>query len=187
VALDAFGDGYDGATPTVVVLSIAMLLATAIGPADVVLLMAGRSGTSTANAAAALATDVVLIFVLTPTYGITGAAWAWAAAIAVRNVLPALQVRRSLGITTFGPQAATVAATIAVPVVVVAPLVRLGIDADRPEAVLLLAAALVVAAAGLWRTRDRTGIASLLEVVRRRDTAAASTAPATDPMSSGHG
>lgn len=91
------GAGYDGAATPLTVLALSMLFATFAGPVDMVVLMSGRSRWSMVNAAAALATDVALLLLLVPGLGITGAAWAWAAAIVVRNLLPLLQVRRLLG------------------------------------------------------------------------------------------
>jgi O-antigen/teichoic acid export membrane protein len=79
-----------------------MLLATASGPVDVMLLMAGRSGLSLVNSAIALGLDLVLNAVLIPWLGITGAAIAWAAALAVRNVLMLVQVSRLFGMTPAG-------------------------------------------------------------------------------------
>jgi O-antigen/teichoic acid export membrane protein len=92
-----FGDGYQAGAPVVVILSLAMLFATASGPVDSVLLMAGRSWLSLFNNTVALAVNVVLNFVLIPEHGISGAAVAWAAAIVIRNSLPLFQVRRSMG------------------------------------------------------------------------------------------
>jgi O-antigen/teichoic acid export membrane protein len=98
--LDSFGPGYAHAgQAATVILALTMLLATASGPVDVMLLMAGRSGLSLANNAAALAVDLALNLLLIPHYGIVGAAVAWAAALVTRNLLPLVQVRRMLGMS----------------------------------------------------------------------------------------
>ncbi len=91
-----FGEGYASASDVVVILSLTMLLATACGPVDSVLLMAGRSWLSLRNSTVALAVNVGLNLVLIPPLGIRGAAIAWAVAIVVRNLLPLFQVRRHL-------------------------------------------------------------------------------------------
>ena len=91
-----FGEGYDVASDVVLILSLTMLLATACGPVDSVLLMAGRSWLSLRNSTVALAVNVGLNFVLIPLYGIRGAAISWSVAIVVRNLLPLLNVRRHL-------------------------------------------------------------------------------------------
>lgn len=103
VYLSLFGPGYahTGQYATVI-LAMAMLLATGSGPVDVMLLMAGRSGLSLVNNAAALIVDLALNAVLIPRLGVTGAAIAWAAALATRNLLPLVQVRKLTGMTPAG-------------------------------------------------------------------------------------
>jgi O-antigen/teichoic acid export membrane protein len=103
IYLSAFGPGYTGAGEyATVILAMAMLLATGSGPVDVMLLMTGRSALSLANNAAALAVDLALNVLLIPWLSFTGAAIAWAAALAVGNVLPFVQVRRLLGMSPAG-------------------------------------------------------------------------------------
>ncbi len=92
-----FGQGYEEAADVVVLLSLTMLIATACGPVDAVLLMAGRSWLSLRNAVVALGINVGLNFVFIPMFGIRGAATSWSVAIVVRNLLPLIQVRRHLG------------------------------------------------------------------------------------------
>lgn len=175
VALRVFGEGYGDGEATVVILCLTMLLATAAGPVDSLLLMAGRSGLSLANNAAALAANVVLNLALIPVLGITGAAVAWAVAIVVRNVLPFVQVHRQLGISAVGTATTTVAACALVPLAVAAPLVRGGLATGIDAAAALVVPALAAVAAALWRTRDRTGVGALLGVLggRRARVAAA--------------
>ena len=64
--LDVFGPGYDSAAPVVVILCLAMLVATACGPVDSVLLMGGRSVLSLINTGLALAVTVTLDLLLIP-------------------------------------------------------------------------------------------------------------------------
>jgi O-antigen/teichoic acid export membrane protein len=167
VALEVFGDGYGGGATTVAILSLTMLLATAAGPVDSLLLMSGRSGLSLANNVAALAVNVVLNLVLIPHLGITGAAVAWAVALFVRNALPFVQVQWDLGISAVGPATRTVALVTAVPLAVTGPIARLGIESGRPAAAAFVVLGLLGAAAGLWRTREITGVGSLLGVLGR--------------------
>ncbi|MBA2696571.1 MAG: oligosaccharide flippase family protein [Actinobacteria bacterium] len=100
--LDVFGAGYDEATPVVVILCLTMLVATACGPVDSVLLMGGRSVLSLLNTGLALTVTVVLDLVLIPRYGITGAAVGWSLGILVNNLLPLWQVKRTMGMHPFG-------------------------------------------------------------------------------------
>ena len=107
--LSIFGDGYSEGTSVVVILALAMLLATACGSVDTVLLMGGRSWLSLLNNLSALAVNVVLNLLLIPPYGIVGAAISWAVAIVVRNLLPMVQVRLGFGLYPGGPAASWVA------------------------------------------------------------------------------
>jgi O-antigen/teichoic acid export membrane protein len=97
--MSGFGAVYAEGAAALALISVTMLTATAKGPVDVLLLMAGRSGTSFGNAAAALAVDLALCAVLIPPYGVLGAAGAWAAANVLRNTLAVIQTRRQLGLT----------------------------------------------------------------------------------------
>jgi O-antigen/teichoic acid export membrane protein len=91
--LRLFGEGYQAGHQVVTILALAMLFATACGPADSVLLMAGRSWLSLWNTTTALVLSIGLNLVLIPTAGITGAAVTWAVATIVRNILPVVQLR----------------------------------------------------------------------------------------------
>jgi O-antigen/teichoic acid export membrane protein len=91
-----FGPGYQRGATAAVILCAAMLVATACGPVDSMLLMGGRSGLSLMNTGLALAVNVGLDLLLVPSFGITGAALGWAAAIFVNNLLPLWQVNRHL-------------------------------------------------------------------------------------------
>jgi O-antigen/teichoic acid export membrane protein len=92
--LRVFGEGYQAGHSVVTILALAMLFATACGPADSVLLMAGHSWLSLWNTTTALVLSIGLNFVLIPSGGITGAAITWAVATVVRNILPVVQLRR---------------------------------------------------------------------------------------------
>ena len=70
-----------------------MLFATACGPADSVLLMAGRSWLSLWNTTIALVLSIGLNLVLIPAAGSPVPRVTWAVATIVRNILPVLQLR----------------------------------------------------------------------------------------------
>jgi O-antigen/teichoic acid export membrane protein len=95
--LSVFGPAYTAGATAVVILSMAMLVGTATGPVDIVLLMSGRSVLSLMNNLAALATNLVLNLFLIPRIGLVGAATAWAAAIVISNALPTLQIEAAVG------------------------------------------------------------------------------------------
>lgn len=107
--LGVFGDSYRTAWPAVVILCLTMLIATACGPVDMVLLMAGRSGLSLVNVVAALIVMLVVDIVLIPHLGVSGAAIGWSSALALKNLLALAQVRANLSMHPFGPAFATAA------------------------------------------------------------------------------
>ncbi|MGE0140232.1 MAG: lipopolysaccharide biosynthesis protein [Ilumatobacteraceae bacterium] len=94
LVLRAFGDDVVRGSKALTILCLAMLVASACGLVEVVLLMVGRSWLSTANVLAALAINIVMNIVLIPHIGMTGAAIAWMAAIFVTNLVPLYQVSR---------------------------------------------------------------------------------------------
>jgi O-antigen/teichoic acid export membrane protein len=171
-----------GAEP-LLILGLAMLVATACGPVDVVLLMAGKSSWNLVNTVIALTINVVLSLVLIPRLGITGAAIAWAASILTNNLLPLAQSWRFLHLHPLGrgfPRAA-IAAT--------ATYGCLGLLLRAwfgPTTVPFVAYAVVATSAYgwlLWRFRETLDVHSVLEAFRgrmNRRTAAATVVDADD-------
>ncbi len=100
--LEVVGSGYRRGEIAVVALALTMLVATACGMVDVVLTMAGRSTWSLANQLLALTVMCGLDFYLVPAHGVTGAAFGWAAAILVKNLVPLAQVGLTLGLNPMG-------------------------------------------------------------------------------------
>ena len=165
--LGAFGDGYGSAAEVVVILSLTMLLATACGPVDAVLLMAGRSWLSLRNNLMALIVNLGLSVALIPVAGLRGAAVAHGVAIVVRNLLPLVQVRRQLamwpvtrasGLVGLG----AVACFGLVDVLVVTGGFPLVVD------VAVLAVGAVAYTAGVWSRRTALGLGAFRAAVRRR-------------------
>ncbi|HEY0543299.1 MAG TPA: oligosaccharide flippase family protein [Actinoallomurus sp.] len=173
VYLSLFGHGYAGAGQSAtVILALTMLLATGTGPVDVMLLMAGRSGLSLVNSAVALAVDLALDALLIPWLGITGAAIAWAAALAIRNILMLAQVSRLFGMTPAGAGLGLAACSALACFGALPLLVRLMFGTTATLAGLVLGAGCY---AGLmWAGRDRlalTAFAALMPMRRHRGVA----------------
>ncbi|MFL6238685.1 MAG: lipopolysaccharide biosynthesis protein [Actinomycetes bacterium] len=171
--LSVFGPGYSGGQATLVILSLTMLLATACGPVDIVLLMGGRSGLSLFNNFAALVVDIVLNFVLIPKIGITGAAVSWAAALVVRNVLPLWQVRSMLNMSPVSTGSIWVALSAAACFGVVPAVARatvgLGLGVALPVFGVCSAAYLGL----LWLGRRHLALDAFAGLLRRRVAAVA--------------
>lgn len=113
VLVSVFGKSFTAGDTPLVILSLSMLVATACGPVDIVLLMAGKSSWNLLNTLVALTLNIGLNLLLIPRFGITGAGIAWAVSILANNLLPLAQTWTSLKLHPFGrgfPRAAFAAA-----------------------------------------------------------------------------
>ena len=79
-----------------------MLVATAVGTVDMVLLMGGKSSWNLINTVVGLSANIILNLILIPRYGGTGAAIAWSSSILFTNLAPLVQVWKFLGMHPFG-------------------------------------------------------------------------------------
>jgi O-antigen/teichoic acid export membrane protein len=163
--LGLFGTAYPEGEAVVVILCLTMLVATACGSVDTVLLMAGRSGLSLANATVTVSVNIALNLLLIPRVGIVGAAISWAIAIVLRNALALFQVKRLLGFSPFGPEvgrAASIALSCFGPSVAIALLTSAG--SSTVFVVTLCGAALFAALA--WRGRREVRLSDLVGALR---------------------
>ena len=162
-----FGDGYGVASDVVVILSLTMLLATACGPVDSVLLMSGRSWLSLGNNTVALAINVGLNLALIPSLGIRGAAISWSVAIVVRNLLPLVQVRRQLGMSPLTRGGLVVAVT-SVACFGVVGVIGVTFDPGTAVALPLVGVAVAAYAASTWSLRGQLGLSAFGSLLRSR-------------------
>lgn len=148
--LAVFGHSYRAGTTVMVILGLAMLVASGCGQVDVVLTTAGRTSWSLANSLLAVAVNVVADLMLIPEYGISGAAVGWAAAIVITNLVPLAQVAAVVRVHPFGRglPVAILLTTLSFGVI------PLGLRALAGDSILVsvlgVAAGCVAAAAGLW-------------------------------------
>jgi O-antigen/teichoic acid export membrane protein len=173
VLLGVFGDEFRSASTVLVILSVGMLVMALLGAGDTVVLMAGRSRLSMRNGAVIFAINAGCNLLLTPRWGIEGAAVAWAAAIIASGALPALQVRSVSGIRPWGapPRVAAIAAAGAVGIPAVLARVVVG-----PEPLGLALAVIGGGAAAVvvgWRLRRTLSLDELVRSLRGRRGAAA--------------
>jgi O-antigen/teichoic acid export membrane protein len=82
------------------ILAVGMMVSAAAGPIDLTLLMLGKSKLSLAGIGIAISTDIALLLVLAPRYGLAGAASAWAISVVAQNLFASYLVRRTSGLTT---------------------------------------------------------------------------------------
>ncbi|WP_037079260.1 oligosaccharide flippase family protein [Rhizobium sp. CCGE 510] len=108
--LSLFGGAFTSGYLVMAILLAGILAKSLVGPAETLLMMAGKQNLCVALYAGALTANVGLNLALIPHYGIEGTAIATASAMAVEAILLHLAVRRSLGIVLFAfasPSAAT--------------------------------------------------------------------------------
>jgi O-antigen/teichoic acid export membrane protein len=168
--MGVFGDGYAVASDVVLILSLSMLFATACGPVDSVLLMAGRSWLSLRNSIVALAVNIALNLVLIPIDGIRGAAIAWSVAILVRNLQPLAQVRRHLAMWPVTGSTVRVAA-VAVLCFGTVDVLVLATGASSVVELAALGLGTLCYLAVVWSWRAALGLGSFRSALRRRRSA----------------
>ncbi|MGN6378991.1 MAG: MATE family efflux transporter [Gaiellales bacterium] len=168
VLLRVFGHKFTPGASSLVILACAMIVATGIGPVDVVLLMGGRSFWNLFNVAVALVINVVLSLALIPHIGIAGAAIAWAAAILFNNVAPLLEVRAFLKVHPFGRGFPVVAGSALLCFGGIGLLVRLVAGASVPGFIVYGVLATAAYVALLYRVRERVEIPLLMDTVMAR-------------------
>jgi O-antigen/teichoic acid export membrane protein len=114
--LSLFGDEFRDGALALVILAAAMALRNTGGALQTVLLMAGKSTSQLRNKAVQLAVLIGVTLLLVPSWGITGAAVAYAIGVVVDTLLAAFQVYRAIGVHA---QPRDVAVAGVLPVVVV--------------------------------------------------------------------
>jgi O-antigen/teichoic acid export membrane protein len=102
-----------------------MLVAAACGNVESVIAMVGRSRLNLGLAVVATVVNVGLLALLVPSLGGLGAAYAWAGAVLVSNVLPTIVLGTLEGLTPFGRSVAVAMGVSVMSTAVVGGLVRL--------------------------------------------------------------
>jgi O-antigen/teichoic acid export membrane protein len=151
--LAIFGRSYHAGNTVMVILALTMLVATACGQVDMVLITTGRSSWSLYNGMLAMVINVGVDLALIPRYGITGAAIGWAAAIGVSNLIPLVQVAVAAKVHPFGRGTAAACLITTVSFAVI-PLAAKSIAGDSAAiSVAAIATGCAVMAAGLFWLR----------------------------------
>jgi O-antigen/teichoic acid export membrane protein len=165
--LAVFGRDFAGGEVVLVVLAATMLVATAVGPVDVVLLMGGGSTWNLVNTLLALGANLALNLVLIPRYGLAGAAAASAAGTLLNNLLPLAQVWWSMGLHPFGSGVAVAAGLSAVCFGVLGVGLRVLLGPTLTGLAIYAVASSGLYAALLWRFRDHLDWQALRGVLAR--------------------
>lgn len=98
VVLGLFGAEFVAGASALTIVALAMMIASAAGMVQSVLLMGGRSSWQLLNRILQLGTLVTLTVLLVPALGLLGAAVAWVGAIALDTALATTQVAVKMGI-----------------------------------------------------------------------------------------
>jgi O-antigen/teichoic acid export membrane protein len=149
--LSVFGHSYKAGAAVMLILGLTMLLATACGQVDMVLITTGRSSWSLVNGLLAVGVNVSLDLVLIPRYGITGAAIGWAIAIMVTNLMPMAQLASSIHLQPFGRGTLLAAGLSAFAFGAVPFAIRTVLGGGLTGLAAGVAAGCLVQALGLWR------------------------------------
>jgi O-antigen/teichoic acid export membrane protein len=166
--LAVFGHSYRAGTTVMVILGLAMLVATACGQVDMVLTTTGRSSWSLANGLTAVTINVCLDLLLIPRYGITGAAIGWAAAIATTNLVPLTQVAALVRIHPMGKGTLIACALTAVSFGALPLAVRAVLGSGPLPSLAAVFVGCAIQAAGIWLFRDALYLAALPGMSRIR-------------------
>jgi O-antigen/teichoic acid export membrane protein len=161
-ALLVFGPQYTAGAHVLVILALATMLSSACGIVDVMLMMAGRTTWLLGNVTIALTVNVVLNVILIPRLGVSGAAWAWAGAIAVNNLLPLAQLWRSQQMHPFGRSLLAGMTTVVIAYVPIGLAFLAWWGQGFASMIACSALGTVVYAGLLWRRRDQVELTSLL-------------------------
>jgi O-antigen/teichoic acid export membrane protein len=100
--LSVLGHNFLQARTVLIVLGLSMVVATGVGPVDMVLLMGGKSTWNLLNTLAAVILNITLNLLLIPRLGMEGAAIAWSASILANNLVPLIQTWSFLKLHPFG-------------------------------------------------------------------------------------
>jgi O-antigen/teichoic acid export membrane protein len=166
LVMRVFGPDYVRGAPALVFLCLAMLVASACGLVDVVLLMLGKSWLSTVNVLIALVLNIGLNLALAPSLGMIGSAVAWVVAILATNLLPLRQTAR----VGLHPGGAPLTAAMTLSVVTIAAPLALGRIVFGPALtpfLIMLVIALAAYAIALWRFRFTLKLDRLVSDLRR--------------------
>lgn len=164
----AFGAGYAGGAVVLVLLSIAMLIATGTGMVDQVLSMAGHTSWNLANAIVAVAIMLALDIWLIPRQAVLGAAIGWGVAIVVRNLAALSLVAGVLRLHPIGGITITAAGLATVGYGVVPWAIRTVVGDGLTALFMSVVLGTVVYLPTLWCMRHRLHLDGLLSSLSRR-------------------
>lgn len=151
--LAVFGQTYHTGSTVMLILALAMLVATGCGQVDTVLITTGRSSWSLANGLLAMTVNVGVDLALIPRFGITGAAIGWAAAIGITNLVPLVQVAWAARVHPFGSGTAAAVLLTTLSFAIIPLAARIMAGSAVTVTITAIGIGCAVMAAGLWQLR----------------------------------
>jgi O-antigen/teichoic acid export membrane protein len=152
--LSILGPAYVQAQDALTILALTMLVASGVGPVDIVLLMGGKSAWNLLNTVVAVVLNVALNVLLIPRLGITGAAIAWSVSILANNLAPLVQVRMMLRLHPLGRETISAAAASLFAFGLISVVIRASFGPDLRAFSFAAILGGAVYLAGLWRLRQ---------------------------------
>lgn len=165
--LRVFGPGYTEGALALALVAAAMLVATACGTVDAVLMMAGKSSWTLANILVGFAVNLSIDLMLIPRLGFLGAAIGWAVAILIVNLLPLIQLVIWHEMHPFGAGNAWAAGVTALCFGVL-PGTAMLVGVNVVTHIVVLVLAIVLYALALWVLRSPLHLTHFLHLAGRR-------------------
>jgi O-antigen/teichoic acid export membrane protein len=165
--LAIFGRTYHTGSTVMLILALAMLVATACGQVDTVLITTGRSSWSLANGLLAMGVNVGVDLALIPRFGITGAAIGWAAAIGITNLVPLVQVAWAARVHPFGAGTAAAVLLTSLSFAIIPLAARIWAGSTVTVTITAIGIGCAVMAAGLWQLRWTLQLPVIRDIVHR--------------------
>jgi O-antigen/teichoic acid export membrane protein len=164
--ISLFGRSYHDGIVVVLVLSVAMLVASACGLVDTVIIMGGKSSWNLWTTLLALLVNVSLNVVLIPHLGLFGAAVAWFAAIMAANVVPLLLSWRWLDLHPYGRSTLAAIGLCSLCYLLLPQLGR-WLFGGQVAALVAIMIGTVIYLAGLWRGRELFALTAMVSRGRK--------------------
>jgi O-antigen/teichoic acid export membrane protein len=164
--LSVFGGGYLSGATVLALVACGLLVGTAVGDVDSVLVMSGRTVLSMANTVLGLVVMIGLDLWLIPRHGALGAALGWGGALVVKNLAGLVQVHRVYRMHPFSTASALAMALAAVCFGGISGGTRLLVGSGWWALVSGLSLAATAYLAGLWLLRGPLHLAEFGAVRR---------------------
>jgi O-antigen/teichoic acid export membrane protein len=168
LVLRIFGEEFVSGHVALTILASGMLVSMACGPVSVVLLMGGKSSWNLYNTILSATVGIGLSVVLTPKYGIEGAAVAAATAVVLNNIVPLVQVWLSMRLHPLGFGFGVVAASALATFGGLGLLARVTFGPSAPAFLLAAAAATILYLALLNHFRHTLQLGVIRDVLKFR-------------------